>query len=80
MNNVLIFDYDGVLVDSFDIFMENFIKACKQQGFEGPCAACVLKAWDSEDASVRGMASWYNNTVLKQQGKQVELKEKKEST
>jgi len=34
MNNVLIFDYDGVLVDSFDIFMNNFIKACKQQGFE----------------------------------------------
>lgn len=34
MNNVLIFDYDGVLVDSFEIFMKNFILACKKQGFE----------------------------------------------
>ena len=34
MKNVLIFDYDGVLVDSFDIFMNNFIKACNKQGFE----------------------------------------------
>jgi len=34
MKNVLIFDYDGVIVDSFDIFMKNFIVACKKQGFE----------------------------------------------
>ena len=34
MKNVLIFDYDGVLVDSFEIFMQNFIIACKKQGFE----------------------------------------------
>ena len=32
--NVLIFDYDGVLVDSLDIFMKYFISACKKQGFE----------------------------------------------
>lgn len=32
-NNVLIFDYDGVLIDSFDIFMKNFIYACKKEGF-----------------------------------------------
>lgn len=34
MGNVLIFDYDGVIVDSLDVFMENFIVACKRQGFE----------------------------------------------
>lgn len=33
MSNVLIFDYDGVIIDSLDIFMENFIHACKKQGF-----------------------------------------------
>ena len=33
MQNVLIFDYDGVIVDSLEIFMKNFIKACKIQGF-----------------------------------------------
>lgn len=32
-NNVMIFDYDGVLIDSFDIFMKNFIYACKKEGF-----------------------------------------------
>ncbi len=33
MKNILIFDYDGVIVDSLEIFMKNFIKACKIQGF-----------------------------------------------
>jgi phosphoglycolate phosphatase len=31
--NVLIFDYDGVLIDSLEIFMKYFIKACKKEGF-----------------------------------------------
>jgi len=30
--NLLIFDYDGVIVDSFEIFMENFILACQKEG------------------------------------------------
>ena len=30
MNNILIFDYDGVIVDSLDILMENFINACRK--------------------------------------------------
>jgi len=30
--NLLIFDYDGVIVDSLKIFMENFILACKKEG------------------------------------------------
>jgi len=34
MKNVLIFDYDGVIVDSLEIFMENFIEACKREGFQ----------------------------------------------
>ncbi len=33
MKNVLIFDYDGVIVDSFQIFMANFIDACKKEGW-----------------------------------------------
>jgi phosphoglycolate phosphatase len=32
MKNVLIFDYDGAIVDSFQIFMSNFIDACKKEG------------------------------------------------
>lgn len=32
MKNVLIFDYDGVIVDSFTIFMNYFIQACKEEG------------------------------------------------
>lgn len=33
MKNVIIFDYDGVIVDSFKIFMNNFINACKKEGW-----------------------------------------------
>jgi phosphoglycolate phosphatase len=33
MKNVLIFDYDGVIVDSFEVFMTNFIEACKKEGW-----------------------------------------------
>ncbi|HMA83659.1 MAG TPA: HAD hydrolase-like protein [Candidatus Thermoplasmatota archaeon] len=32
MQQVLIFDYDGVIVDSLPIFMTYFIKACNQHG------------------------------------------------
>jgi phosphoglycolate phosphatase len=34
MKNILIFDYDGVIVDSFHIFMDNFMYACKKEGGE----------------------------------------------
>lgn len=34
MKNVLIFDYDGVLVDSFDIFSHHFISACKEENLD----------------------------------------------
>lgn len=34
MKNVLIFDYDGVIVDSLEIFMKNFIEACRIEGFQ----------------------------------------------
>ena len=33
MKNVIIFDYDGVLVDSLDIFMDQFLHACKLEGW-----------------------------------------------
>ena len=40
-----------------------FTEYCKKQGFDGPCKECANKALKSDDASVRGMASWYLNTV-----------------
>lgn len=40
-----------------------FTEYCKRNGFEGPCKACADKAMQSDDSSVRGMASWYLNTV-----------------
>lgn len=54
-----------------DLKEGRFTTYCKRQGFEGPCKSCVEKAMKSNDASVRGMAMWYNNTVLKQKGEQV---------
>lgn len=32
MNKTIIFDYDGVIVDSLDVFMNLFIKACHREG------------------------------------------------
>lgn len=40
-----------------------FTEWCKRNGFEGPCKACAKKAFKSDDASVRGMASFYMNTA-----------------
>ncbi len=34
MKNVLIFDYDGVLIDSFGVFMDYFLSSCKKYGFD----------------------------------------------
>ncbi len=33
MVRILLFDYDGVLIDSLDIFMNHFIAACQNKGF-----------------------------------------------
>jgi len=41
-----------------------FTEWCRRNGFEGGASvACAKKAMDSDDASVRGMASFYMNTV-----------------
>ena len=40
-----------------------FTEYCKRAGFDGPGIACAKEAMASEDASVRGMASMYMNTV-----------------
>ena len=40
-----------------------FTDYCKGAGFDGPGIGCAEKAMDSSDASVRGMASFYMNTV-----------------
>lgn len=40
-----------------------FTKYCKSSGYDGPSEACAKKAMDSDDDSVRGMASFYMNTV-----------------
>jgi len=42
-----------------------FTEWCKRNGFDGPSKACADKAMDSDDSSVRGMASFYVNTTLK---------------
>jgi phosphoglycolate phosphatase len=33
MKSLLVFDYDGVLVDSYDVFMPAFIDACEHAGY-----------------------------------------------
>lgn len=40
-----------------------FTQYCKGAGFAGPSESCAKKAMDSDDKSVRGMASFYMNTV-----------------
>jgi len=46
-----------------DIKEGRFTTYCKRMGFDGACISCVQKAMQSDDASVRGMATWYMNTV-----------------
>ena len=40
-----------------------FTEYCKKNGFEGACIECAKKAMKSKDSSVRGMATFYMNTV-----------------
>ena len=40
-----------------------FTAWCKREGFKGPSISCAEKAMDSDDESVRGMSSFYMNTV-----------------
>ena len=42
-----------------------FTEYCKRNGFSGPSRECADKAMQSDDVSVRGMASFYLNTTLK---------------
>lgn len=42
-----------------------FTEWCRRNGFDGPSRSCADKAMKSDDASVRGMASFYLNTTLK---------------
>ena len=35
MNRVVMLDFDGVIVDSFDTFYESFLAACRSHGFPG---------------------------------------------
>ena len=46
-----------------------FTEWCKRNGFSGPSKACADKAMKSDNASVRGMASFYSNTTLKKKKK-----------
>lgn len=47
-----------------------FTEYCKERGFDGPCVECAEKAMKSDSEKVRGMASYYMNTV-KPNGKDV---------
>lgn len=50
--------------DSDELKKGRFTSYCKREGFEdGAGIGCAEKAMDSDDASVRGMASFYMNTV-----------------
>ena len=40
-----------------------FTTYCKKKGYEGACAECAQEAMKSDDASVRGMASFYMNVA-----------------
>lgn len=42
-----------------------FTQYCKEQGFDGPCKECAVKALKSKDPSVRGEAAFYLNTLKK---------------
>lgn len=46
-----------------DLEEGRFTEYCKEQGFDEPCIECAKLALDSDDPSVRGMASFYMNTV-----------------
>jgi len=46
-----------------DVKEGRFTEYCKREGFEGACIECAKKAMDSDDSSVRGMATFYMNTV-----------------
>lgn len=46
-----------------DVKEGRFTAYCKRNGFEGPSKACADLAMKSDDESVRGMASFYLNTV-----------------
>lgn len=46
-----------------DLKKGRFTEWCKRNGFDGPSKSCADKALKSDDKSVRGMASFYLNTV-----------------
>ena len=52
-------------IQKIDLEEGRFTTYCKRNGFKGPCKACAEKALKSDDPSVRGMATWYKNVVLK---------------
>ena len=37
MINHLIFDLDGTIVNSYPLFVDSFIEACKMNGIDVPC-------------------------------------------
>jgi hypothetical protein len=55
-----------------------FTSYCKSMGYEGANISCAKEAMKSDDASVRGMASFYMNTV-KPKGKTASALEEKSS-
>jgi phosphoglycolate phosphatase len=52
MKKIFIFDYDGVIVDSLDIFAANFLKACKKENV-------------TEISTTQDFLSIYNNNMYK---------------
>jgi hypothetical protein len=40
-----------------------FTTYCKKKGYKGACKECAQEAMKSDDASIRGMASFYMNVA-----------------
>ena len=66
MGRLLVFDYDGVLVDSYDVFKHYFLQACRDQGikaisseadflslFDGNLYECMLQRGLTRDQILR---------------------------
>jgi predicted RNA-binding Zn-ribbon protein involved in translation (DUF1610 family) len=76
-NGKIYVEHEGQVVDESYVVLEaekkggwpkklkkgRFTSYCKGEGFDGPSVECAKKAMDSSDESVRGMASFYMNTV-----------------
>ncbi len=51
MNNVIMFDFDGVIVDSLEVFQKSYIDTCTKMGLEEFAAGVIFLDLFSDLAS-----------------------------